>query len=134
MDGLVGPGKAKDFGPLTAALSEIRKTLAPYAPQGPLAADAAAGEEAGASAAAEVSSGPRGSISETVESRPQVIQALQLICDYYARYEPSSPVPLLLERAKRLVEQDFLGVVAELSPETLEKVRAAMGVAKKGND
>src|SRR5690242_21313615 len=33
--------------------------------------------------------------------------------------EPSSPIPLLLERAKRLVAKDFLEVLAELAPDAL---------------
>ena len=63
--------------------------------------------------------------------RQQVVQLLELACNYYARYEPSSPVPLLLQRAKRLVDLDFLGIVADLSPETLDKVVFAATPGKK---
>ncbi len=66
----------------------------------------------------------------SVDTRQQVVQLLDLVCNYYARYEPSSPVPLLLQRARRLVDLDFLAIVADLSPETLEKVRYAAGIPK----
>jgi hypothetical protein len=40
-------------------------------------------------------------------------------------------VPLLIQRARRLVDSDFLSIVADLSPETLDRVRAAAGIPKQ---
>src|SRR5450432_649979 len=37
-----------------------------------------------------------------------VLLALDKICEYYAEFEPSSPIPLLLRRGKRLVSKSFL--------------------------
>ncbi|WP_238812419.1 type VI secretion system protein TssA [Paraburkholderia sp. SG-MS1] len=42
-----------------------------------------------------------------VSTRADVIATLDRLCDYYARHEPSSPVPLLLGRAKGLVDKTF---------------------------
>ncbi|MEJ2693403.1 MAG: type VI secretion system protein TssA [Candidatus Thiodiazotropha sp.] len=55
--------------------------------------------------------------SGTVTCRDDVIRSLDRICRYYAQYEPSSPVPLLLQRAKRLVAMDFHEIVQDLAPE-----------------
>ncbi|MEJ2394942.1 MAG: type VI secretion system ImpA family N-terminal domain-containing protein [Candidatus Thiodiazotropha sp.] len=52
-----------------------------------------------------------------INSREDVIHGLDLICHYYARNEPSSPVPLLLQRAKRLVTMGFDEIVQDLAPD-----------------
>jgi type VI secretion system ImpB/VipA family protein len=44
-----------------------------------------------------------------IGSRDDVIRALDSICAYYARFEPSSPVPMFMERCKRLVTKNFMG-------------------------
>jgi type VI secretion system protein ImpA len=126
LDSLVGNEKARDLAPLVAALGELGKLLAPYVPASAAPAEAAPAQEASGRQSANAGGPPT-----SVESRQQVVQALDLICNYYARYEPSSPVPLLLQRARRLVDSDFLGIVADLSPETLDKVRAAAGIPKQ---
>ncbi len=64
-------------------------------------------------------------------SRDDVVRALDQICDYYARYEPSSPLPLLLGRAKRLASKSFLDIVKDLSPDTLSQIRALGGVDRE---
>jgi type VI secretion system protein ImpA len=52
-----------------------------------------------------------------IQSRDDVIRSLDLICQYYALREPSSPVPLLLQRARNLVSMDFKEIVHDLAPE-----------------
>ncbi len=51
------------------------------------------------------------------QSRDDIIRSLDLICQYYALREPSSPVPLLLSRARNLVTMDFREIVHDLAPE-----------------
>ena len=64
-----------------------------------------------------------------IESREDVLRAIDAICAYYARHEPSSPVPLLLDRAKRLISKSFLEVLEDIAPESLVQVRQ-LGVIK----
>ena len=54
--------------------------------------------------------------------------ALDRIMAYYARSEPSSPVPLLLDRAKRLVGADFLSIIKDLANDSLTEVRRVGGL------
>ena len=42
--------------------------------------------------------------------------------------EPSSPVPLFLERAKRLVAKDFLEILADVAPEAITQAKLAGGI------
>ncbi|MCU7849553.1 MAG: type VI secretion system protein TssA [Candidatus Thiodiazotropha sp. (ex Lucinoma kastoroae)] len=51
-----------------------------------------------------------------INNRDDVIRALERISHYYQKNEPSSPIPLLLERARRLVKMDFHEIVQDLAP------------------
>jgi type VI secretion system protein ImpA len=75
----------------------------------------------------EPSSGPSGSI----RNRTDVITTLDRICEYYARAEPSSPIPLLLQRAKRLVNMDFMGIVRDLTPSGVSEAEIIGGIDKR---
>lgn len=70
---------------------------------------------------------PRERISGTISSRGDVIRTLDLICDYYARHEPSSPLPILLRRAKRLVDKDFMAIVRDLTPGGVSEAESIAG-------
>jgi type VI secretion system protein ImpA len=52
----------------------------------------------------------------TISNRDDVVKTLERICQYYEKNEPSSPIPLLLDRAKRLVKMDFYEIVQDLAP------------------
>jgi type VI secretion system protein ImpA len=63
-----------------------------------------------------------------IKSRQDAIRALDAAAEFFRRNEPSSPVPLLVDRAKRLVAKDFLEVLADVAPEALPSARAAGGI------
>lgn len=56
-----------------------------------------------------------------------VLKRLEEICTYYARNEPSSPVPMLLRRAQRLVGCDFLALMKELAPGGIDELQRVTG-------
>ena len=62
-----------------------------------------------------------------IRGRSDVVAHLDLICRWYATSEPGSPVPILLNRARRLVSQDFLSLLAELAPAGLDQFRILAG-------
>jgi type VI secretion system protein ImpA len=63
-----------------------------------------------------------------IKTREDAVRALDAVSDFFRRHEPSSPIPLLVDRAKRLVSKDFLEVLAEVAPEALGQARAAGGL------
>jgi type VI secretion system protein ImpA len=63
-----------------------------------------------------------------VKSRQDAIRALDAVAAYFRQTEPSSPIPLFLDRAKRLVSKDFLEVLADIAPDALAQARAAGGI------
>ncbi len=71
---------------------------------------------------------PEGSFDMSeIRSRDDVVRALDLICAYYARSEPSSPVPVLLERCKRLARMSFVDIVKDMLPDGLAKIETIAG-------
>ncbi len=67
-------------------------------------------------------------MSGAISSPEEVIRALDMVCEYYNRYEPSSPIPLLIERAKRLVSKDFMDIVRDLTPAGVGQAEIIGGV------
>jgi type VI secretion system protein ImpA len=55
------------------------------------------------------------------------LKALDKICAYYAKYEPSSPIPMFMERSKRLVVMSFVEVVNELVPDAAKQIDVLRG-------
>jgi type VI secretion system protein ImpA len=51
-----------------------------------------------------------------VANRAQAIALLDLVHRYFRRSEPSSPVPMLCDRARALAERDFMGVLRDVLP------------------
>src|SRR5690348_894093 len=63
-----------------------------------------------------------------IASRQDAIRALDAVAEYFRRNEPSSPIPLFVDRAKRLVAKDFLEVLADIAPDALSVARSAGGL------
>lgn len=107
--------------PLSRTLKLVNDHLATRAPAADEAAGAAAGNGAAVAGGGAVAVG-------AIRSRDDATRALDAVASFFRTNEPSSPIPLLLERAKRLVAKDFLEVLAELAPEALAPAKAASGV------
>lgn len=58
----------------------------------------------------------RTEIRGVIQNRTDVIQTLDRLVSFYERAEPSSPIPVLLKRAKSLVNLNFLDTIKELAP------------------
>lgn len=73
------------------------------------------------------SDGNQGGISGKIHSRSDVNKMLQKIIAYYQMNEPGSPVPFLLKRALKMVDMNFVDLMQELTPESMEKLTVVMG-------
>jgi type VI secretion system protein ImpA len=134
-----GPGaSAADFRSLDRVLYQAGALVRPHLEQGHLApsqlgeSDPAGGDAVvradtmpPISGAREIALAP--SVSGAIGSREDVIHAIDRICEYYAQYEPSSPLPLILQRCRRLVSSSFLEIVRELAPDALTQIQAITG-------
>jgi len=66
-----------------------------------------------------------------INSRKDVIRALEHICAYYSLNEPASPVPLLLKRALRLVEKNFFEIMQDLAPDSVAQIKLISGIQEE---
>jgi type VI secretion system protein ImpA len=118
---------APDFGPLLDLLKPMRKILADelaLRAANAMPADAeGAGESPGAGAAIGVGS---------IKSREDAIRALDAVIAFFRKNEPSSPVPMFAERARRLVSKDFLEVLTDIAPDGLNQAKLIGGIRDEG--
>jgi type VI secretion system protein ImpA len=66
---------------------------------------------------------------DVISSRADVAASLDRLCAYYATHEPASPVPLLLARARGLIDKSFVDLLRELAPEGLAQLTQVIGTA-----
>lgn len=64
----------------------------------------------------------------SIESRQDAVRAINMVCAYLERSEPTNPAQLLLRRAERLIDKDFLQLVRDLAPDAVNEVARILGV------
>jgi type VI secretion system protein ImpA len=112
-----GVQAAPDTGALSEVLLRMREIVAKHV-RAPAVEGAVVGD--GEAAA--------GSVPGQIRSREDAMRSLDAVVEFFRRCEPSSPVPMFVERAKRLIAMDFLKVLAELAPDALAEVKKVGGV------
>jgi type VI secretion system protein ImpA len=119
-----GSEAAPDFSNLSSPLARTAKLLNDHLSTRTISAGAVdQGDAVGARSAGAVIGGV-----DSIRNRQDAARALDAVAAFFRANEPSSPIPLLVDRAKRLVAKDFLEVLAELAPEALAPAKAASGV------
>ena len=117
-----------NFEEIFKVLGEIRQAVSKYAPS----AATAAGQddfEGFDDEELQDSTGAVGavSVSGAINNKTDVINMIDKICDYYASHEPSSPIPLLLRRAQRLVDKSFVEILEDLAPDGVDQLQVISG-------
>lgn len=67
-------------------------------------------------------------LPERLRSRDDVVKCLDLVVAFYDRTEPSSPIPHLARRIRRMVPMDFIELMEDLAPSGLKEFRLLAGV------
>jgi type VI secretion system protein ImpA len=132
LDERIRTDQTPDLDPLIGLLSAIDGALHAHLsqrlPQGAESGEAEAGAEAPSPGqGSQQDARPQGTPGQ-IASRDDVVRAIDRICDYYARYEPSSPVPLLLLRARRLATGSFVDIVRDLAPDAMAEIVKVCGL------
>ena len=112
-----------DLDPFTKLFGEIRPTLQDVLGRRGVVADAGGAGEASDVPAANAVAADSGEI----RSREDVVRMLDRITEYYNRNEPSSPVPLLVQRAKRLVSADFMAIIKDIASDGAKQADLLLG-------
>ena len=63
-----------------------------------------------------------------IGTRDDAMKTLDAVAAFFRANEPSSPVPLFIERAKRLVGKDFLAVLEDVIPDSVAQAKSVGGV------
>ncbi len=121
----VGSSQALNLDGLTRPLRKAHEFLTrlQQGDEAPAGGDAA-GDQPGAEGGAR---GARTAISGDIASRDDVVRMLDKLVQYYSRHEPSSPIPILLERAKRLVPMNFFEIMEDLAPDGMAQLAVIRG-------
>ena len=129
-----GPQYAPDFAALAKALLRMRKALAEHlAPR--VRTNSTSRETYASEPVAPASDNTMsgtvmdlGTDTGEIRSREAAIRAIDAAVLFFRKYEPSSPVPILLERARRLVSKGFMEVLEDIAPDGLAQARIIGGI------
>jgi len=110
--------QAPDLVPLKKLLQRVADAASKAAGKGGVA-------EQGAAAGAATASRQPG----TINSREDASRALERVCEWIERNEPSNPAPLLIRRAQRLMSKSFIDIIRDLAPGGVEDIEKLAGSA-----
>ncbi len=133
-DSQSGYGTGPDLAELLKLLREIDRYLERYTPAEQGEPEPEPEEETVGSMDAAL---PRGQQAvslaalTSVSTRADALRLLDLVADYYQRYEPSSPLPFLLDRARRLADKNFLDILRDMAPEGLGQAQTVIGTREE---
>lgn len=121
------PGAGPDLDTLERDLRELhlflRAQVASRAPEALASQDADASGDSDVATPEAANAAARGPVRNTDD----VLRMLDEICAWYARHEPSSPVPPLLRRASRMVGLSFAELLRTLAPGGLSEFQSLAG-------
>ena len=121
--GFVGATEGPNLGELQSILKEIQPVLAEQLAARGVAVEGMEGVAPGGAAGSPVSG--------DIKNNADVTRMLDKICEYFRKNEPSSPVPLLLQRAKRLVAKDYMEILQDLTPDAVSQAQLITGLEEK---
>lgn len=89
------------------------------------------GDTAGDSGGADAAMSPDGggaapSAPGQVRSRSDVVRAIDTIIDYYGRQEPGSPIPVVLGRVRGWVNMDFMSILNDIAPGSIDDAKRVL--------
>jgi type VI secretion system protein ImpA len=92
------------------------------------AGDTAEGDEDG-EVGGPTGSGGKPPRSGGLASRADAVRILQQVAVFLRKAEPSSPAPMFVDRAVKLLQMDFNAIVKELMPDSRERIEMLGGVS-----
>lgn len=124
----VGAMQVTDLSALPELLQEAQQIMSEYLSQRGVTNTAVPTEGTEATQSSQNVSQP---MTGAINSREDVIRGLDKMCEYFKQHEPSSPVPMLLQRAKRLVAKDFIEILRDLTPAGVTQAEEIIGISNK---
>jgi type VI secretion system protein ImpA len=120
------PSVAPDLAPLRKPLQIVGDLIESV--RADLVGQAAPGAEGSGAGGGEKAAGTPGIVGVgEIRSRDDAVRALERVCEYLVRHEPTNPAPLLIRRAQRVMTMQFLDIIRELAPEAAGQVETITG-------
>jgi type VI secretion system protein ImpA len=135
-DAQAGTGKGPNFKDLPKLVHDIARDVTRYQAMAVEISTEAAAEADAAAPQADQGAGPVGRPSRAaasiqaisvIFSRDDALHALALAAAYFRDHEPSSPLPLLIDRARRLAPMAFMDILRDLAPDGLQQAQIVAG-------
>jgi len=129
-------GESASLGPVLAVLARAMAAcdalVQAFAPEAAAETDAEAANEApgaetgAAGVATAAAAAPARFVPSTPQSRDDVLRALDTIATYYREREPTSPLPLMLDRVRAWVTMDFMDLLREIAPGSIAEAQGLL--------
>jgi type VI secretion system protein ImpA len=114
------PTQSPEFAPLKKLLQRVAEAARRATGSAAVVVDGAAGDAA-----------PKAPAAGTITSREDAIRALERVCEWIERNEPSNPAPLLIRRSQRLMTKNFIDIIRDLVPDGLNQIEKLAGTVNK---
>ena len=128
MDEHFGSGSSAENKPLVELIAHALMLVPAPAGDEPAEGEGDAGDSEDGGSAGGTARASRAGLSGSVNNRAEAVRAIELVCAYLERYEPTNPAQLFLRRASSLLERNFLELLKELAPGALDEVARIVGV------
>jgi type VI secretion system protein ImpA len=115
----VGEGNGPDLSRLRQLVDQADRVIREHTPSATPDGDGAVTNGA--------THGAGQALTGEIRSREDVLRALDKIVLYYERNEPSSPVPVLIRRCRRLATMGFMDIMRDVAPSGLTEVEVLRG-------
>lgn len=66
-----------------------------------------------------------------LRSREDAVRALNRVCEYLERNEPTNPAQLFIKRAQKLMTMSFVDIIQELVPDSMSQVETLTGIKRE---
>jgi type VI secretion system protein ImpA len=126
VDDRVGGAQGIDLAPLLRPLARLLETCDTALGARTVEGDGVHGTAEGGARAA---GGPG-----ELRTRDDAVRMLEMVCRFMEQHEPSNPAPLLIRRAQRLVQMNFLEIVKDLLPDSLSTIEKLAGEIEKSQE
>jgi type VI secretion system protein ImpA len=126
-------GPVLDLGSLSKLLESIQKDLMRFEPVIDEARPGTVEDEVDTAGADQPPAVARRGVTArsitSVTGRDDALYLLELVSSYFRTNEPTSPVPLLIDRARRLATMDFIAILRDLAPDGMGQAQLITGQA-----
>jgi type VI secretion system protein ImpA len=126
VDERFGSGESPDFSALHTLFKSVGAAIDHAKPTSEGSSEQTDDEVGGEPGSVRGSQATQGGSGE-IRCRDDVKRSLQRVCDYLERYEPSNPAALFARRAQAMLDRNFLDIMLELSPDSMQHLQMLTG-------